>query len=141
MKRMLHIRLAILTKLLFVFITVGLLSGCYVAGGGGTTHVPPDEISANQPTELKITFSVWGGLETSTLDKRYTDVTCYYMTPKMLRYKGIAGEVVSADDEEMEMRFIIPPLDLREGETVKYFFEMLFNGTKNTNTTQTLIVK
>ena len=140
---LLHTRPAILMRLLLAFTVIGLLSSCYndIPWAGGSVHVPPDGISANQPTELEITFSVWGREITSNLDKHFTDVTCYYMTPEMLRYEGITGEVVRVDNKEMEMRFIIPPLDLRKGETVKYYFEMLFDGTKNTDSTITLVVK
>jgi len=118
-------------RLLFLFIFIGLFTGCYRPGGGGTGHHPPDGISSNQPTELKLTFSVWGA-GSGRLDKRYTDVICFYRINESGEYRRLTGSVVSADDKNMEMRFIIPPLNLNEGDTVDYYFEMLFDGHKNT---------
>ena len=45
---------------------------------------------------------------------------------------SLSGRVVDADGKNMEMRFIIPPLNLNQGDTVDYYFEMLFDGHKNT---------
>jgi len=118
-------------RLLFLFIFIGLFTGCYRPGGGGTGHHPPDGISSNQPTELKLTFSVWGA-GSGRLDKRYTDVICFYRINESGEYRRLTGSVVSADDKNMEMRFTIPPLNLNEGDTVDYYFEMLFDGHTNT---------
>ena len=118
-------------KLVYIFMIIGLFAGCYRPGGGGTGHNPPDGISNNQPTELKLTFSVWGA-GSGRLDQRYTDVFCFYRIGESGAYIRLSGSVVSADDKNMEMRFIIPPLNLHEGDTVDYYFEMLFDGHKNT---------
>ena len=131
-------------KTLFLLLTLVLFSGCVPSGcapsGGGTVHTPPDEIVSNQPTELKITFSVWGP-RSGRLDHRYTDVTCIYWVHKSGVYHRLNGSVVSADDENMEMKFVIPPLDLKVGDSVGYTFEMLFGGHKNTRPGGTLKVK
>ena len=119
-------------RLLILFFTIiCLVTGCYRPGGGGTAHHPPDGISNNQPTELKLTFSVWGA-GSGSLDKRYTKVICLYRINESGNHKRLTGTVVSADEKHMEMRFIIPPLKLNEGDTVDYYFEMLFDGHKNT---------
>ena len=131
----------VLRLIVGILLIVGLICSCAVAGGGGFTYERPDGMLANQATELKATFSSWGDTRGSTLDKRITDATCYYMTPEMLRYKGIVGKVMSADDKEMKMRFVIPPLDLQKVETVKYFFEFMFDGSRNTTATDTMVVK
>ncbi|HET6408525.1 MAG TPA: hypothetical protein VFG14_11640, partial [Chthoniobacteraceae bacterium] len=62
------------------FLLVLLLAfagGCYRPGGGGTTHHPPEEFRSGQPTDLKLTFAVWGA-GSGRLDRRYTNVVCIY---------------------------------------------------------------
>lgn len=124
-------------SLLFVLV---LITGCYQPGGGGTVHLPPESFSSNQPTELKITFSVWGA-GSGRLDRRYTDVTCLYRINESGDFHRLTGTVVSANEKDMEMKFTIPPLDIKEGERVDYQFEMLFDGHRNTREGGTLIVK
>lgn len=126
-----------LSSLLLVSV---LLSGCYRPGGGGTVHIHPDEILSNQPTELKISFSVWGA-GSGRLDRRYTDVACIYRINESGDPHRLTGSVISADHENMEMKFLIPPLDLKLDDSVEYAFEMLFDGHKNTRTGGTLKVK
>jgi len=118
-------------RLIFIFTIIFLFTGCYRPGGGGTAHHPPDGISSNRPTELKLSFSVWGA-GSGNLAKRYTEVICLYRINDSGDYERLTGSVVSADEKHMEMRFIIPPLNLNEGDTVDYYFEMLFDGHKNT---------
>jgi hypothetical protein len=114
-------------------VAIGLCTdshGCFQPGGGGTVHIPPDGILSNQPTQLKITFSVWGA-GSGRLDHRYTDVICLYRINESGDYHRISGVVIKADDKHMEMKFTIPPLDLKRGDTVDYQFEMLFDGHAN----------
>lgn len=124
----------ILPSLLLILV---LFSGCYRPGGGGTTHNPPTEIVIGQPTELKVTFAVWGA-GSGRLDHRYTDVVCNYRINESGDLIHLKGSVVSADDKNMEMKFTIPPLDLKTGDRIDYDFEMLFDGYKNTRPGGTL---
>ena len=66
------------------------------------------------------------------LDQRYTDVFCFYRIGESGDYARLAGTVVSAGNKNMEMRFIIPPLNFIEIDTVDYYFQMPFDGHKNT---------
>lgn len=114
-----------LALLLLLFVS----AGCYRPGGGGTVHIPPDAILINQPTELRVTFSVWGA-GSGRLDKRYTEVRCLYQINASEPHR-VSGSVESASERGMEMKFVIPPLDLKEGDKVTYTFEMLFDGHRN----------
>ena len=124
-------------KLPSLLLIILLLIGCYRPGGGGTVHLPPDGILSNQPTELKITFSVWGA-GSGRLDHRYTDVSCVYRVNESGDYHRLSGVVIRADDKHMEMKFTIPPLDLKTGDKLGYQFEMLFDGHKNSRAGGTL---
>ena len=98
--------------------------------GGGTGHIPPEGIINNQATELRLTFHVWGAGE-GRLDKRFTKVACNYRTSTEQVFTRISGRIVHADDETMEMVFVIPPLDLATDDRLHYNFEMMFDGHKN----------
>jgi len=125
----------------FLFVLLfALLGGCYRPGGGGTTHHPPEEIRSGQPTDLKLTFTVWGA-GTGRLDRRYTDVVCIYQINQTGSEHRVRGRVIAADDKNMEMQFTIPPLDLKTGDSVLYRFEMLFDGHANSRGTEFLKVK
>ncbi len=103
-----------LTFLLLLF----FLAGCYRPGGGGTVHNPPDGIVSNHPTDLAVAFSVWGA-GSGRLDRRYTDVVCQYQINDSELHR-LPGTVENASESAMRMKFVIPPLDLKEGDKVIY---------------------
>lgn len=108
-------------------------------GGGGTVHIPPDGISSEVATPLTISFSTWGA-GSGRLDQRYTGVVCWYRINEGPENK-LEGLVLSADESHMEMKFVIPPLDLKPGDQVSYRFEMLFDGHRNARDGGTLQAK
>jgi hypothetical protein len=124
-----------LTTLLLLF----LFAGCYQPSGGGMVHKPPDGIERNQPTDLIVGFSVWGA-GSGRLDKRYTDVICIYRINDSETHR-LSGTVESASESNMEMKFTIPPLDLKEGDTVTYSFDVLFDKHRSVRNGGTLGVK
>lgn len=115
---------------LSVVFLLTFLAGCVRPGGGGTIHHPPAEIRRDEPTDLRLTFSVWGA-GSGGLDRRYTKVVCLYQVNETGPEHRVRGTVLTADDKNMEMQFTIPPLDVKSGDRVAYRFEMLFDGHLN----------
>lgn len=107
------------------------LAGC--AGGGGTTHEPPQRIEAGRPTIIDLTVSVWG-YGSGSMTKRYQDVICYYQTAGQSEFTALPMRPIS-DFQEVQpktkqglFRCEMPAFQKMD-QAVKYYFEFKFDGT------------
>ena len=115
-----------------------LTTGCFQPGGGGSAHHPPPQIISGEPTTLKLTFSAWGA-GSGNLSKRYTQIRCHYRQSGESQFQTVAAKVISSDDKQMEVQFVIPPQVLfGESSTLEYYFDFLFDGHPNTRGHETV---
>jgi hypothetical protein len=96
-------------------------------GGGGTVHIPPDQIRLHQTTMLELELRVWGE-GTGKMTKRFTDVNCYYRIAGTNDYTKIAMTVKQEDAKKVVFTCVIPPQNER-GKKIEYYFGMRFDGT------------
>lgn len=103
-------------------------TGC--AGGGGSIHLPPKEVSIGQPTVLSMELSSWGAGR-GKLSKRYTDLQCHYRIVGSDRYDVVPMQLVAETNKQLKVKFAIPPLTAKPGDKLEYYFDMKFDGVYN----------
>lgn len=110
---------------------VVLLFGCDgIAGGGGSTHAPPEAIAYDQPTPLELELSVWGA-GSGEITKRYTEVRCHYKPENAASFSMVMGSVESEADDRMVVAFELPAFTPEDGDYVEYYFDMKLDGHYN----------
>ena len=117
-------------KLLALLASFLCCIGCGNFSGGGSTNIPPIGIVTGQPILLQLELTATGR-QYGLLDTRYTNVQCHYEVADGSETVVATGHLDEVTNKSMRVVFVLPSVDLNDGEKLTYWFTFDFDGVRN----------
>lgn len=117
-------------------IAVASLLGCL--GGGGSGHVPPDQIVEGRATVLGGEFYTWGN-GWGALERRFGELECHYRTKADSDFRSLAMEIASVTEEKLVAHCSLPAFSASE-DSVEYWFSFRLDGHRNERSSEVVSV-
>ncbi len=105
---------------------VGVLATSCSPGGGGSTQLAPDRITAGNPAVIKLELSVWGS--GGNIKGRYTGIKTFYRLVGTQGYSAVDAKRTSQDATHEAYEFVIPPYSVGTSGEIEYYFELKLDG-------------
>jgi hypothetical protein len=140
-------RRTVLAAGIIVTVLVGILSinkslRC-LAGGGGSTHVPPIA-EFGKPTELELELSRWSAPEcmTGQTSAHYTEVKCHYRSKGDSDFTSVPMEIAGEETRRAFYKCYIPAIANGSSpvKEIEYFFDFKFDGIYNRRNEKNLVI-